>query len=104
MQNNVLFFKISGGGRSRSQLLSKIASIDAIIDSLLTTALVSVGNGHMVEYEINTGQTTQKVQYSTPNQITNAVLEYEKIRQYYENKLIPRGVQLMDSSNFRRPY
>jgi hypothetical protein len=102
MAQNILFFKLATGGRTRAQILTKIAQIDAIIDSLLTTsALIGSGNAHIVQYEINTGQTTQRVQYSTVKSVTEAVQGYEAMRIYYENKLTPRVVRLMDQSNFR---
>lgn len=104
MQNNVLFFKLDPGSRSAQELQALINNVDSLIASLLSTAMVSVGNGHMIEYEINTGQTTQKVQYSTTKSVLEAIQGYEVLRQFYQNKLSPRVVQLMDSSNFRRPY
>lgn len=100
--DNIIFFKLSTGQRTRAQICARIAQIDAIIDSLYDTALVSVGNGNMIQYEIDTGQTKQKVQYSTTDSVTRAIQDYEKIRQMLQNKLTPRMVRLMDSKNFRR--
>lgn len=83
-------------------LKAKIAKIDAIIDSLLTTALKSVGNGDTVEYTLDDGQTKINKVYSSTASVTNAIQEYEKIRIMYVNRLQGRHVRLVDSKNFRR--
>jgi len=101
MSNKILYFKLTNCGRSRSQIIEKIAQIDAIIESLINTALVSVGNGNMIQYKIDTGQTKQEVEYTTPGQVTAAIKEYEKIRQIYNNKLTPRTFKLTNYKNFR---
>ena len=102
MTDKILYYKLTNCGRSRSQIIAKIAQIDAIIESLINTALVSVGNGNMIQYEIDTGQTKQKVQYTTPSQVTAAIENYEKIRQMYNNKLTPRTFKLTNYKNFRK--
>lgn len=101
MTDNTLYFKVNSGARTREQICALIAQIDLIIDSLLNTALVSVGKGDTEYYEIDTGQTKHRVQYTDADQITEAIREYEKIRQIYQNKLNPRMVRLRDQSNFR---
>lgn len=102
MATQPIFFKLNTGARTAAQINAKIATIDAIIDSLETTAMISVGNADIVEYEIETGQTKTKVEYTTPGQVISAIKGYELIRQMYANKLIPRVVTLMDQRNFRK--
>lgn len=93
--------KINTGARTREEILELIANIDSVITMLMTTALTSVGNGSVMEYDVDTGQTTQRVKYSTMSQVTDAIANYEKIRQRYQNKLTPRITRLMDTKNFR---
>jgi len=101
MADNILYFKIENLNQSSEQVKLKIASIDAIILSLYDTALKSVGTGNMIEYEIDTGQTKQRVQYSTTDSVIQAIQGYEKIRKMLVNSLSPRSFRLMDSKNFR---
>lgn len=101
MYDGILVFKLSSGQQTREQICAKIASLDEIIDMLYTTALTSVSNGHMIEYQLDTGQTKQRVQYSTTESVTRAIEMYEMLRQRLQNKLNSRTFRLMDSKNFR---
>jgi hypothetical protein len=78
-----------------------IAKIDAVISELLVTALPSVQNGQYAEYEIDTGQTKQKVKYNDPSEVVNTISLYRKLRKQYENDIIPRRVSLVDSKSIR---
>lgn len=100
MSNNILYFKIPTGAQTTAQICAKIVLLDALIDSLYTTAITSVGNANIVEYEINTGQTKQRVEYSTAKQVTDAIENYERLRDMLRVKLTPRVVRLSDSKNF----
>jgi hypothetical protein len=100
--STVLFFKFDNCPQTRAQIVAKIVQIDAIIGSLYNTALISVGNGSMIMYELDTGQTKQKVQYSTTESVTKAIMNYEKIRQMLQNKLSSPAFRLMDASNLKR--
>lgn len=99
--SKIIYFKLSNCNRSRAQIIAKIGQIDAIIESLINTAMISVGNGNMIQYELDTGQTKQKVEYTSPQQVTDALAMYEQLRQYYNNKLQPRQFKLTNSQNFR---
>lgn len=96
----MIFIKIGTGQRTREQVIARISEVDNLIDSLFTTAMTSVQNGSIAEYEIDSGQSTSKVKYTTLSQVTDAISKYEKIRSLYENKLQSRVVRLMDSKNF----
>lgn len=102
MHTNIQKYKINTQQQTADQIIAKIAQIDAILTSLYNTALVSVGNGDVAEYEIDTGQTKQKVKYTSTTSVTNAIERYEKIRDMLRAKLSPRQVRLMDSKNFIR--
>ncbi len=93
-----------GTVRSRASIIANIAKIDALIDSLFTTATQSVTNGHRVEYELDTGQTKTNVVYSDMKSVTDAIKNYEELRETYMNYLRARAtrqVRLVDSKNFR---
>ena len=78
--------------------------IDEIINSLFATALVNVQNGQYVEYEIDTGQTKQKVKYNTPKEVTEAIEYYRRLRKNYENDIKPRVVIGVSPNATRRRY
>jgi hypothetical protein len=100
--SEIKFFRIDSGARTRTEILAIIAQIDALISSLYSTAIQSVANGGTAEYEIDTGQTKQKVKYTSTESITVAIQGYEKLRTMMENKLQSRIVRLVDEKNFRR--
>ena len=100
--NNIQKFKIGTGQKTRQQICDRIAEIDLILDELYKVALVSVANGDVAEYEIDTGQTKQKVKYTTTSSVRNSIEGDEKIRLMLQNQLAPRKVRLMDSKNFIR--
>lgn len=97
--NEILYFKIETGARTREQILARIAQLDLIIDSLQTQALTSINDGNVVEYEIDTGQSKQKVKYSDTTTVMNAIAKYEAMRTYYENKLTPRQLRAIPGKN-----
>jgi len=98
-----IFFKINAGYRSRSDIESIISQLDALINSLITEAIVSVAGGNIIEYELDTGQTKTKVKrFSTATEVQEAIEGYERLRVYYQNKLICRRTRLVPDRNFRR--
>lgn len=99
---DVLYFKINTAARTTAEITALIASLDAIISELLNTALRAVAQGDIAEYDIQTGQTIHRVKYSNQKTITEAIQGYEKLRQYYANKCIPRKKKLVHAKNFRR--
>lgn len=104
MATQVFYFKIDslGGSRTPAKIKTIIGQLDAVIDSLLETALKSVGTGNLVQYKFDTGQTKTDVTYSSTASVTQAITEYENLRQRYVNMLTPRAIRMMDSRNFRR--
>lgn len=99
--SGTLYFKCDVSLRSNTAIRTKIEQLDALIDSLLTTAMTSVSNGNIAEYEIDTGQTRNRVKYSTTDQVVESLRLYENMRQFYANKLTSGVVRLVDSKNFR---
>lgn len=91
---------------SCTTLEARIAAIDNIISSLLTTALTAVGKGDIAEYSLDDGQTKIKTMYRSADEITKSIEGFEKIKQAYINQLDVarhgRRTRLVDSKNFPR--
>ena len=98
--SEIKIYKLATGGRTGAEILTKIAQIDALIDMLITTGMASVQNGNIVEYEVDTGQTEQRVEYSTVAQVVNGIRAYERLRVYYQNKLTGSAMRLVDYKNY----
>lgn len=102
----VLYCKLNFDTRSVSDLRAIIAQLDAIISELLTTALTSVTQGNMAEYELDTGQTRTRIKYTSVSSVTKSIEAYEALRQVYINKIEQmtggRVTRLVDGKNFRR--
>jgi len=88
-------------GTDRAEIQANIDAIKAIISALLTQVLVAVQAGNVVMYELDTGQTRTKTQFSDPATLRKMVKEWEETRQMYENMLAPSRVRMVDSRNFR---
>lgn len=101
---NLLICKLPVNYRSDSSLKAKIDEIDLLIDELFNTALKSVQQGNLAEYELDTGQTKTRIKYSSVSSVTKAIEDYETLRQIYVNKLNRSvgSVRLMDEKNFYR--
>ena len=79
-----------------TNLKDKLAKIDAIITVLEAAALKGAEGADIDEYWLDDGQTKIKNIFRDPNQIINAILRYEKIRQMYLNRLNGRSFRLVD--------
>lgn len=88
-------------GLTRSMIISRIQQIDAMISSLLTTAMTAVTTGNIAEYEIDTGQTRQQVKYTSVESVAKSIEEYQRLRNMFANMLSPKVVRLVDSKNLR---
>lgn len=99
----VIFIKLNNTSLiSSTKIEERIVAIDEIIDALLNVALTTVNQGNIAEYELDTGQTRNRVKYNTSESVMAAIDMYENLRQRYVNKITPRMVRLMDQKNFRR--
>lgn len=95
----ILYFSFDANLRSCTDIKSKIAKIDAILDSLFDTALSSVANGDTVEYTLDTGQSKIHKVFATTSSVTQAIKDYETLRTMYVQKLSSRVVRLVDSKS-----
>jgi hypothetical protein len=84
----ILYYSMDADFETCTTTRAKIAKIDAIIDSLMTTALKSVATGNYVQYKVDTGQTKTDVTYASTESVTKAIKQYEALRQLYVNRII----------------
>ena len=98
----MVVYKITGGCRTRAEILAQIAQIDLIISALTTTAITAAAKGNIFQYKLDTGQSKTDITYRSSAEVRTALQEYEQLRQFYQNKLSPRMVRLVDSKNFKR--
>jgi hypothetical protein len=89
---------------SATTIRAKIARIEEIQSALLTSALTAATNGHVSEYQLDTGQTKIKANYRNAAEINASYNAFEMIRQTLINRLNGRKIRLVDSKNFRNGY
>lgn len=106
MATNILICKLPVNYQSDASLRAKITEIDALINELLNTAMKSVTQGNIAEYELDTGQTRTRIKYTSVGSITQAVTDYKKLRQMYVNELnrTTGHVRLVGEQNFKNRY
>lgn len=79
----------------------RIIKIDALIDQLLETAMVSIAAGNIAEYDLDTGQTKTRMKYTTTASVIDTINKYEALKQVYVSRVQGRVFRLMDESNFK---
>ena len=85
---------------TKSSLREKIAAVDAIIATLLTTAATMAEKDYINEYWLNDGQTQIKTVYKGADDVEKSIVAFERLRMMYANRLQGRMVRLMDAKNF----
>jgi hypothetical protein len=98
----IIYSELDANLETCASIQAKITKLDAIIDALFTTALRLVAKGDKIEYQIDTGQTKQRVVYASVDSVRLAISEYEKLRQMYVNKIIGNQYRNIDQRNLRR--
>lgn len=84
---------------SKTTALARIAAIDVIIEGLLTSAINSVGNADIQNYQLNDGQTEIKMMYKSLDQITKAIKDWRMIQDLYAGDINNRVVRMVDAKN-----
>ena len=87
---------------SATTIKDKITNIDAVISALLSTAAKAATSENILEYNLDDGQTKIKASYRGAEGIYNSINAFERLKNYYVNKLNGRAVRLVDSKNFTR--
>jgi len=85
---------------SKSTLAAKIAAIDTIINTLLSTAAESAVNDGISEYWLNDGQTQIKTIYRSMTQVEASIQKFIRLKNIYVNQYTGRVSILMDRKNF----
>lgn len=83
-----------------TSIRDKIRRINEIQEALETSALKAAAQGNITEYSLDDGQTKIRTVYRNASEIAASINAFETIKQRYINKLIGRGVRLMDGKNF----
>lgn len=106
MATNILICKLPVNYQSDNSLRAKITEIDALINELHNTAMKSVLQGNIAEYELDTGQTRTRIKYTSVGSITQAIADFKKLRQMYVNELnrTTGSVRLMGEQNFKNRF
>lgn len=99
--SDILVFKLQDSNTKNGRIKARIAQYEAIIDTLVLTGIKSAEGANRIEYEVDTGQTKHRVEYTTPGQVQQALKNYELEVDRLYARLQPRKVKLMDVSNFR---
>lgn len=81
-----------------STLKEKVRRLDLVIDALLDAAIASAaaGEGGKQGYELQDGQMTIKLQYRSSAAVSEAIMGFERVKEFYVNKLNGHRVRLVD--------
>jgi hypothetical protein len=103
MATNILVCKLLVNTRSDASLRAKINEINLLIDELGNTAMKSVLAGNHAEYEMDTGQTRVRIEYTSVASVKKAMQDLEDLAQFYLNKLnrTTGATRLMPENNFK---
>lgn len=80
---------------------AKIEKIDLIISALEDTAAESALNDDIEEYWLDDGQSKIKTVYKGTEAVLKSIMDFEKLRQMYVNRLNGRQVRLVDGKSLR---
>ncbi len=95
----VIYDKASIFIQEATCLKDKIARIDLIIISLEDNALKAADNDNIQEYELNDGQVKIRTEYRGTDAVLKSIMDFEKLRQMYVNRLNGRIIRAVDSKN-----
>lgn len=86
---------------SATDIKTKVARIDAIIDALWIVAADAATVDNITEYSVDNGQTKIQAMYKSAAQVEASIQAFQKQRQFYINQL-PGGrvFRLVDGKNF----
>lgn len=82
-------------------LQDRVDKVQAIIDALYNTALVSAGNDDIEEYMLDDGQSKIRTIYKGTEAVLKSIHSFEKIKQMYINQINGRVVRMVDSKSLR---
>lgn len=106
-QYNYPTLTITTGAQSPEKIKERLAVIDQVIDNLEAAMVLATTGGDstgIVEYEIHTGATKQKVRHTEPEQFIQALEKWQRYRDYLASKLTPRRVRLVKGRSFGKSW
>lgn len=92
---NVEFTTISSYFECKSKLIGKIATYDLLIENFELAMLEGAGSAQYLQTELDDGQMKLRVQYRNMKDMTDAMNNLIKLRQYYINKANGRTTRLV---------
>lgn len=92
---NAEFTSVSAYFECKSKLIGKIATYDLLIESHEKAMIEGATSGHLLQYEMDDGQMKVRVQYRNMKDMTDAMNNLIKLRQYYINKANGRSIRLV---------
>ncbi len=79
---------------------ARIDKINTIIDTLLDAQILFAADPNKQEYGLDDGQTKIKVTYRNLDAVAASIMQWEKVKSLYVNRINGRVVRGMDSKNF----
>lgn len=79
---------------------ARIVKINTIIDTLLDAQLVFAADPNKQEYGLDDGQTKIKVTYRDLDAVAASIMQWEKVKSLYVNRVNGRVTRSLDSRNF----
>lgn len=79
----------------KSKVIGKIATYDILIEKFEEAILEGAASGHLLQYEMDDSQVKVRVQYRNMKDMTDAMNNLIKLRQYYINKANGRSMRLV---------
>lgn len=92
-------FKITDGCQTREELNLQLQEIRALKSALISSSLATITAGNTYEYELDTGQTRQRVRYRTMKEITDAIQYFRVLENDILSKL--RGGRVSRLVNYK---
>lgn len=92
---NTEFTSISAYFECKSKLIGKIATYDLLIENFEQAMLEGAGSAHYLQTELDDGQMKLRVQYRNMKDMTDAMNNLIKLRQYYINKTNGRSIRFV---------
>lgn len=77
------------------KIIGKIATYDILIEKFEEAILEGASSGHLLQYEMDDSQIKVRVQYRNMKDMTDAMNNLIKLRQYYINKANGRSIRLV---------
>lgn len=96
--------KVTGGQQTREQICARIENMDLIIGKIETAMLSDSAGSAIVEYELDTGQTRQRVKLSTSKELAETLDKIQLMRDRLAAKLDPKVVRLIPNRSLRNNF